>query len=910
MNLEMSLAAVSMRTALKYRRDWNKNGPAVKLLQSLMPQGGKKKGYRLYLEPGKQMKMRFTVPPAVRVAVQKAGYIITDYLAKKCVKASDKEQKNVFNIGKVIAKDVHAKTAFDNDPQLQNSKATGGDPHKSGIQVVVSCHPYDIIGMSTGRNWDNQSCMRLKDFREGYDNGQYNKHVKNDVAEGTLVVYAIRADDTNIQKPLCRCLVKPFVNEDGDVLYRRETRVYGNPVPGFSQTLNTFLRKINAHVPEGFYEVVSGLYNDGAGTSHHHRVNDSETSEITQDDVAEDPSLIVPYVKQRMDEGADESGAIIANIARFADTLHDEDIKALTEMMKGSPKLAEEYANQISMGKLNPVVAQIGRAAGFLEDFGNKDRLSAYKEFPPSLHGRFAQSGLPVLREYVLRMEQEHNVSRMRELVAGLMDGTYPLPDENTFVDCPRVKSWIYTMASAARYMPLFGVKDFEKQVHDLVALLEGTEKTINADIVEEGMHVGPSTVGLALCLLLDNDDSYLESDAVFAIPVEEAAPVVCKRRPFKAMERLKNNSTRFFMDHIKLLAFQQCMQNAANQDMYKDIKQAIIDYMEAEPENFDSTRWTHWNIKMLAHFHLPLLKYVNRNVPSVANNLSDMVPFIADKLNEWKGDPIDPDENDFIELVLRLCVATGRLLDPPMTLSHKVALEDMDNDAFYEWYNENKEHDFPPLGKLFGHVVFGTDENARKVEMLSILPLLVDAANASGMEEDTLAFSRFSMKEVARSNRQIIRTIKSLPMLGTAITQFENYCESLEVEETQDEDEAARELVYTEEMGVALNPDDDNYDEQYAEVLDEAKKIIEDRNYAKVDLNSKIVRVAEEILSMIGYDDDSQLADLRQFFDNFPEDELEDYEDNLANSGQNIADLLRGLIENAEEYRNTAGYN
>jgi len=291
MKMELATAAVSMRTTLKYRRDWNKNGPAVKLLQSLMPQGGKKKGYRLYMEPGKQMKLRFTVPPAVRVAVQKAGYIITDYLAKKCVKASDKDQKNVFNIGKVIAKDPHAKAAFDNDPQLQNTKT-------SRIQVVISCHPYDIIGMSTGRSWDNQSCMRLKDFREGYDNGKYNRHVKNDVAEGTLVAYAIHADDTNIQKPLCRCLIKPFVNEDGDVLYRRETSVYGNPVPGFTQSLNGFLRKINAHVPEGFYEVVDGLYNDGAGTSHQHRIVDEESA-IEAEDIVEDPALIVPYVKKQ-----------------------------------------------------------------------------------------------------------------------------------------------------------------------------------------------------------------------------------------------------------------------------------------------------------------------------------------------------------------------------------------------------------------------------------------------------------------------------------------------------------------------------------------------------------------------------------------------------------------------------------
>ena len=559
------------------------------------------------------------------------------------------------------------------------------------------------------------------------------------------------------------------------------------------------------------------------------------------------------------------------------------------------------------MGKLNPVLADIGRRAGFLEDFGAKDRLSTYKELPPSLHGRFAQSGLPVLREYVLRMEEEHNVSRMRELVAGLMDGTYPMPDETTFVDCPNVKSWIYTMASAARFLPLFGDNSFEKQVHDLVALLDGTEKIINDDIVEESLHIGPFTVGLSLCILLDNDnDPKLSSDAVFTIPVEEAAPIVCKRRPFKAFERLKNNHTQFFMDHIKLHVFQQCLKGTGVQEQYKDAKKAVVEYMKENPENFSSTRWSQYPIKSLCIWQLDLLPLVDNNTSGFERNMFDVVECIVDELDKWEGAPIDPDENVFIESLLRAAVAAGRMLDPPMTLSHKVAVEDMDNDEFSEWYEENKDSRFPPLSQLFGYMRIG----GRKLEMLSILPLLEKAANADEDKEDTMAFARFSMKEVARSNRQIIRTIKALPLLGTAITQFENYCESLEVEETEDEDDAGRSMVNNDEMGAQLDPDADNYDEQYDELLQDAKKIIEDRNYAKIELNSQIVRIAHEILVQIGYDEDSQYPNLNQFFDNFPEDEREEYEGKLDDSGEVIVSHLLGLIETAEEYRQIAGYS
>ena len=265
----LGTAAVSLRSSLKYRRGWNKEGPTVQLLRKFMPRGSK--GFRAYIPVGRTASnQNIVVPLPVRLAVRKAGFKITNYLAKKCVKLSDKEQKNEFNIGKVISKDPVAKAAFDNDPQLQNSS-------HSEFTMVVSCHPYDIIGMSTGRSWDRESCMRLQDYRDDHSDG-VNKHfMEKDVAEGTLVAYVVRSADTNIEKPLGRCLLKPFVDETGDnILYRRETRIYGNPVPGFSETINRFLRKLNAGIPAGTYHMKKGLYNDGVG---HRQIVDSSATE-------------------------------------------------------------------------------------------------------------------------------------------------------------------------------------------------------------------------------------------------------------------------------------------------------------------------------------------------------------------------------------------------------------------------------------------------------------------------------------------------------------------------------------------------------------------------------------------------------------------------------------------------------
>ena len=292
---EIAKAAVAVKTVLKYRRDWNKEGPAVKALRKFMPKDSK--SFRLYIPigpeaaevlGGKKNRVKIVVPPAVRLALKRKGFRVTDYKAKRCVKIGDKEQRNEFNIGKIIADDHVAKMAFDNDPQLQNSENAkkGG-----GVMVVISCHPADIISMSTGRDWDHTSCMRLKEPLNRHKEAGVNAHyLKNDVAEGTLVAYAVRADDPKIKEPMCRVLLKPFIRvtdehddsnfdeddekphlhkqNDGsrDVYYRREPTIYGNPVAGFANIVERFIRVLNKNPIPGEYFLAKRLYDDGVGS--------------------------------------------------------------------------------------------------------------------------------------------------------------------------------------------------------------------------------------------------------------------------------------------------------------------------------------------------------------------------------------------------------------------------------------------------------------------------------------------------------------------------------------------------------------------------------------------------------------------------------------------------------------------
>lgn len=261
MKVFLSTAAVHMSTALKYRRNWSKKNVGVEIIEGFNKGKGKKASqrYRLYI-PIHAKRPKVKIPQAVTRAVDQAGYVISDYIAGL---ATQKDGKRVMKIGKLI-KDEHVRNTFANDEQRQS--------HKNEYTCVISCHPYDIIGMSTGRTWDQFSCMRLgagaklNPNSNNGDDGAYAETLTNDIAQGTLVAYAVKNSDLDIKNPDARLLIKPYTNERRDeILFRVETKVYGNHVTGFREAISSFLRKVNANVSAGRYSLLKGLYNDGAG---------------------------------------------------------------------------------------------------------------------------------------------------------------------------------------------------------------------------------------------------------------------------------------------------------------------------------------------------------------------------------------------------------------------------------------------------------------------------------------------------------------------------------------------------------------------------------------------------------------------------------------------------------------------
>lgn len=268
MEMQLALAAVKLGIARPLVKGWNKNGLGAQVIKRFLPKNKKQKknAYRIYL-PIKPTKQVIKVPQPILHALSAKGYAVDDYVTGIAV---DQTGKRRMRIGKLL-KDAALLKEFINDPQRA--------AHKDEFTCVISCHPYDVLAMSTGRRWDATSCMRLD--QPGVARGGVNQAiVKNDIAEGTLVAYAISPHDQNINKPHARLLIKPFVGPNGGILFRVETSIYGTPIPGFRETISKWLRKVNQGASAGLYHLVGGLYDDGVGNIFAHADYDSTVDKI------------------------------------------------------------------------------------------------------------------------------------------------------------------------------------------------------------------------------------------------------------------------------------------------------------------------------------------------------------------------------------------------------------------------------------------------------------------------------------------------------------------------------------------------------------------------------------------------------------------------------------------------------
>lgn len=156
----------------------------------------------------------------VKDYVDEKGFDIISYKRNRAAKRDD-SSKREFKITKVLSDNQELLQKYNADPRRDMSS-------QNNQKLVVFCqHPYDIVGMSCGRNWT--SCMNITD-------PHYQKNAENyvavDILYGTIVAYLIDVDDKNINHPYARINIKPRMLGNR-MIYQPETSIYGNRIVEF-----------------------------------------------------------------------------------------------------------------------------------------------------------------------------------------------------------------------------------------------------------------------------------------------------------------------------------------------------------------------------------------------------------------------------------------------------------------------------------------------------------------------------------------------------------------------------------------------------------------------------------------------------------------------------------------------------
>jgi hypothetical protein len=157
---------------------------------------------------------------------------IVDYINGIC---TDKDGRRI-RIGKLLRK-----LGEDKLLDTYNKSKTNTLKNVDDLQVVISRHPYDIIGMSTDRGWT--TCHDLNDKRYG---GEHLHMVKYLLSRGCLVAYLIRKNDRNIENPISRILIV----RSGSIIVPE--KLYGTNVTEFKDFVKSWCSKMSLKISNQF----------------------------------------------------------------------------------------------------------------------------------------------------------------------------------------------------------------------------------------------------------------------------------------------------------------------------------------------------------------------------------------------------------------------------------------------------------------------------------------------------------------------------------------------------------------------------------------------------------------------------------------------------------------------------------
>lgn len=152
---------------------------------------------------------------------------IVDYSAGIC---KDKDGREI-RIGKLLNR-----MGQDRLLKVYNDSKTNTLKDLKDLQIVISRHPYDVLGESTGRGWT--TCHDIYDSRYG---GEHLKYLKRNLEDGALVSYLIRKSDKNIENPISR------ITLHNNYRYFGQSAIYGTYVSEYVLFINGFIKSLNVY---------------------------------------------------------------------------------------------------------------------------------------------------------------------------------------------------------------------------------------------------------------------------------------------------------------------------------------------------------------------------------------------------------------------------------------------------------------------------------------------------------------------------------------------------------------------------------------------------------------------------------------------------------------------------------------
>lgn len=261
--LDFLTEALPLSVAKEFSQDWDENR-----LDDWF-----KGKHRIYIPLTKRVEAEELVASGVELQIKdylqqefRDRYDIDNYVEGYAVDSKNKNRP--IRISQLITKERDLLRLYNEDPSR-----TGSRLKNKKVEVVISRHPYDIAGMSTDRGWT--SCKNLGTEpiygEKAKAKGEFSHFLEKEV-KVLLIAYLILEKDKNIQNPIARVSIYPYVNDrTNDRIFLMNPNVYGNPgklEKTFLDTVENWLVEKNSTKPKQYYSVEKGLYLDGMKTGY------------------------------------------------------------------------------------------------------------------------------------------------------------------------------------------------------------------------------------------------------------------------------------------------------------------------------------------------------------------------------------------------------------------------------------------------------------------------------------------------------------------------------------------------------------------------------------------------------------------------------------------------------------------